>query len=217
MDSPSAVLTNFESAVTVFSNHVKINVTHALFPSNATPSSVAWIGADNSLTNVGTGQIPIADLASSSVTFSGTSTHITGGGTVALGGSATPFDVGSSVPLLDANNVWTGASSNFVNNAVVTWATNANNTTPDFAVPTSLLSTNANFTWLAPTHIGGTKAELWMKTSVTNSSGSLITMTAPANVHVCGAGAMNVTNWTEILWQYFPPSGPTNMFPIPAY
>lgn len=162
--------------------------------------------------------IPNAGLANNSVTVNGTANHVTTtSASIALGGSAT-LDTGTSVVLRDANNVWVNTSSNFNNNAVWTDATNANNTTPDFAIRTSTLSTNASFTWLLPTHLDGSgKVEQWIKTSVTNSSGSLITMTAPAGCHVCGAGANNVTNWTEILWQYYPPSGPTNYWPIPGY
>lgn len=117
-------------------------------------------------------------------------------------------------------NVFTTVN-NFASNYIAgvdTMATNANNTTPDFAVMGSTLSTNNNFKWLPPTHLDTTgKAEQWIITHITNSLGTLITMTAPDNVHVCGGGAMNVTNWTEIRWQYYPPSGPTNCWPSPGY
>lgn len=120
------------------------------------------------------------------------------------------------------NNITvTNTVNNFASNylaGVQTMATNANNTTPDFAVMGSTLSTNNNFKWLPPIHLDTTgKAEQWIITHITNSSGSLITMTAPDNVHVCGGGAMNVTNWTEVRWQYYPPSGPTNCWPSPGY
>jgi len=160
-------------------------------------------------------------LANSSLTVNGTANHITTtSASIALGGSAT-LDVGSSVDLIDSAQTISASkaftASNYIAGAQGTY-TNANNTTPDFNVLSSTLSTNNNFKWLPPTHLDTTgKVEQWIITHVTNSLGSLITMTPPNNVHVCGGGANNCTNWTEVRWQYIPPSGPTNYWVSPGY
>lgn len=118
------------------------------------------------------------------------------------------------------NNTWTASSSNFLNNAVWTYATNANNTTPDFAVLCSTLATNNNFTWLLPTHLDASgKAEQWIKTAVTNQagSGSPILQAFPGGIAVNGSASLYVTNWAEQLWEFQPPSGPTNVYPLPGH
>ena len=50
---PGVIFTNNMSVTVVDSNNFKIDVAHALYPSNSTPSRIAMIGADNTLTNAG--------------------------------------------------------------------------------------------------------------------------------------------------------------------
>lgn len=177
------------------------------------------VGDGSAVTN-----IPNAGLNNSSVTVNGTAGQIsTTAASIALGGSATLSlsNPNTQNNTFSGNNVFSGnnsqTGSNYIAGAQGIY-TNANNTTPDFNVLSSTLKTNANFTWLAPVNLDTSgKVEQWIITHVTNSSGSLITMTAPANVHVCGGGAFNCTNWTEVRWQYVPPSGPTNAWSSPGY
>lgn len=57
--APGNVVTNGASFSVTHSNSLAVDKGHAFFPSNSTPSKVAMIGADNTLTNSGLGAVPI--------------------------------------------------------------------------------------------------------------------------------------------------------------
>lgn len=170
------------------------------------------------ITNAGTmaySNAPLANsgLANSTITLNGTATHITTtSATIALGGSAT-LDTGSDIPLLSGNNPWTG--SNYFG-AAVTGPTNANNTTPDFSLTSgaSLLSTNAAFTFLTPTHLDTTKkVQQWIEILVTNDTALDIAIGVPAGC--ASVGTAHCTNLTDV-WVMYYPFVCTNFYFVPV-
>jgi hypothetical protein len=87
---------------------------------------------------------------------------------------------------------------------------------PDFHLGEQFIRTNAAFTVLAPVGIDPNKKGVQVCTvNYTNSSGSMVLITPPANAHAIGT--WNITNWTEIVYRYWPPSGPTNAYSTPVF
>lgn len=166
----------------VYDSHISINV------ANQSGTYVgSFVGDGSSLTN-----IPNAGLQNSSVTVNGTAGEIaTTSATIALGGSAT-------LSLANPNTASTAfAGSNHVSGAGWTFSTNANNTTPDMAVPESLLSTNNAFTFLGPTHVPAAgNVSQWILIHVTNTTAVAKAITSPANCNTVGTPF--VTNWTDV-------------------
>lgn len=89
------------------------------------------------------------------------------------------------------NNVF--SATNFMS-ANFTQATNGNPVVPDFSIPEQCFSTNAAFTFLAPSGVDTTaKTVQWTLVNVTNTSASAVLVTVPANCHA--VGTMYLTNW----------------------
>lgn len=88
-------------------------------------------------------------------------------------------------PALDLSS-----STNF-NGSGLFYKTNVSTAAPNFFLPYSLFSTNAAFAFLAPLNVSATNAQTAV-VMVTNSTGSSVVVTAPANVHT--QGTWNVTN-----------------------
>ena len=96
------------------------------------------------------------------------------------------------------------------------YTTNQATMAPDFSLGEQFISTNAAFTVLAPVGISSAKTTVQICTvSYTNSTAAVVVITPPANVHALGT--WNVTNWTEITFRYYPPSGPTNAYALPVF
>jgi hypothetical protein len=94
-----------------------------------------------------------------------------------------------------------------------TYLTNAATTAVDFNVPYSELITNAAFAFLAPSNVGTIEYQTCV-IMVTNSTGSAVAITAPANVHT--TGTMNVTNLS--ICSFFNCAGRwTNMICLPVW
>jgi len=90
-----------------------------------------------------------------------------------------------------------GTALTNLSGASVVYYTNANFVRPDFALPYSLLQTNAGFAFLTPTNVDSTK--LTVQTCVVlvhNPTGSMFPFTAPANVAF--QGTWNATNDTAV-------------------
>ncbi len=178
---------------------------------------------DSSALVPGTGQLIILSdgaaanvaNASTTITINGTANHITSSaGAQSLAANRTwTLDVGSSVALVDANNAFTTASSNY-------WAIAPTYSTnlvwgPDFSKPESLISTNAAFTMVAPVGVDTTKKEAqWTLVNVTNTTAAAVLITAPANVHT--VGTMYVTNWTAFWFQCYA-NAITNCYATPVF
>jgi hypothetical protein len=93
------------------------------------------------------------------------------------------------------------------------WTTNNNTTTPNFAVAYSELTTNAAFTFLAPSNVSTTNYQSCV-IIVTNSTGSVVAMTNPAGVRT--NGIWNVTNVSVVT--FFNCAGRfTNAIAIPLF
>lgn len=94
--------------------------------------------------------------------------------------------------------------------------TNLNNTTPDFSVGASLLSTNNNFTFLAPVNIDAGNSSLQtIVVFVTNTTSVAKTITAPANCH--GSGTLYVTNLTRCTFEVWGGTAFTNLYAVPIF
>lgn len=131
---------------------------------------------------------PVLDL-SASTNYAGSNVV----GAVALATGATNDDLGNkiSTTYYKAGSVMNLSVSTNLNGSGLFYQTNANNTTPDFWVPYSLLETNAAFAFLAPLHVSLTNAQTAV-ICVTNTTGVAIAVTPPASVHT--QGTWNVTN-----------------------
>lgn len=88
-------------------------------------------------------------------------------------------------PALDLSS-----STNF-NASGLFYKTNVSTAAPNFFLPYSIFATNAAFAFLAPLNVSATNAQTAV-VMVTNSTGSSVVVTAPANVHI--QGTWNVTN-----------------------
>lgn len=122
----------------------------------------------------------------------------------------------------------TGSSlggSNFISSLVVTnlaAITNLATMSPDFSKLISLIATNNAFQVLG---YGGKdssgKDVNWCTIAYTNSAGlgsAFVTnITFAANTHVVGQTTLNLTNWTEVLYEYWSPNGPTNAVVTPYW
>lgn len=115
--------------------------------------------------------------------------------------------------------------SNFISSLVftnVSAITNIATMSPDFTKTISLITTNNAFQVLG---YGGKdssgKDVNWCSIAYTNSAGAgaafVTNITVPVNTHVIGPATLNLTNWTEILYMYWPPNGPTNAFITPCW
>jgi hypothetical protein len=96
------------------------------------------------------------------------------------------------------------AGSNFLNLLVITnFATVSNQLTvaaqPDFRQVSPLFTTNASFTWATPNGFDATGNDINYTTiTVTNNSGSAITMTGPANYNLVGTNSINAGGVNEV-------------------
>jgi len=185
----------------------------AFYPSNATPSHVAVIGADNTLTNSGLGAVPINGDATA--TTAGQINTLVGGEILTNG----------HTHAISLATTFTSPNSNYfgINVSAASEApTNSAGTSFDFTKLVSLLTTNNAFitTGLSGKDSTG-KMMQWATIAVTNSAGlgsAFVTnITFAANTHIIGPTTLNLTNWTDLLCEYWPPNGPTNVFVTPCW
>jgi hypothetical protein len=126
--------------------------------------------------------------------------------------------------VLTANANITATGSNYMGLTVpVEMATPTNSgsaLTFDFTKLVTLATTNSSFVMLGLSGKDSTgKMMQWCMVAVTNNvaAGAGSNITFQANTHVIGPTANNLTNWTELLCEYWPPNGPTNVFVTPCW
>jgi len=131
----------------------------------------------------------------------------TGSGAQLSALNAANITVGGTLPVLNGANITNLAATNLV------YYTNANGVRPDFALPYSLLSTNAAFAFLAPTNVLSTRAQTCVVV-VTNTTAAAVAVTAPSPIHT--QGTWLVTNVT--VFTFFQYGGSlTNAIALPLY
>lgn len=138
------------------------------------------------------------------------------------------LNVNGTINFLGGTNTgaFTSIGSNYLSQAVVgSMATPTNSGSSvsfDFTKLVSLLTTNNAFVTLGVSGKDTTGKDMqWCTLAVTNSAGlgaAFVTnITFAANTHVIGPTTLNLTNWTELLCEYWPPNGPTNVFVTPCW
>lgn len=105
------------------------------------------------------------------------------------------------------------ATSNTFNQ--VYYLTNTCTMAPDFAKGYCWISTNAAFAFLSPLNLDYTKAQTTVMI-VTNSSGTAILATMPANVHLVPGSAAYITNASAATFFHYPYVG-TNCYLVPLF
>jgi len=124
--------------------------------------------------------------------------------------------IGSATNSTAANGAAIDFSTAAASTVQLDFATNQATMAPDFTHGVEFISTNAAFTVLAPVGVSSKKTtEQVVTVNYTNTTAAVVVITPPANVHT--VGTWNVTNWTEITYKYWPPSGPTNAYSLPVF
>lgn len=177
-----------------------------------------------SLFNVNAAYVPIpTTLGTLTFTNAGNVTIYTLSNTAGLAsGQVMSFSFcanGTNNPIFTAQATvsGTGTLTNFslVFSGGISYPTNSNPVTPDFSIPAQLFGTNASFTFLPPINIDPTHLTLQRTTIfVTNSSSSVINVTAPANCAFYGT--MNVTNISVFTFETYAGLF-TNMYALPHH